>query len=155
MALFARGVFAVVNWLVARRGLRPEDTADESDEGRERRRTGLRGETYAYWYLRCHGYTVVARNYRARGRRGEVDLIGWDNGVLAFVEVKTRTTASGGPPEDGVGAAQQRALADIATDYLRRHNLAEVRYRFDILAIEAEPGAPPTVRLHKGAFGAG
>jgi len=25
------------------------------------RRTGIRGETYAYWYLRRHGYIFVAR----------------------------------------------------------------------------------------------
>lgn len=154
MPLFARAVFAAVHWAAARQGLRDENTADETEEGREHRRTGVRGETYAYWFLRRHGYTVVARNYRVPHRHGEIDLIGWDAGVLAFVEVKTRTTATGGPPEDAVGHAKQRHVVGMAEEYLRRRNLAEVRYRFDILAIEAQAGAAPVVRLHKGAFGA-
>jgi putative endonuclease len=153
MPLFASAVFAAVNWAAARKGLRPEDTADETEEGRERRRTGLRGETLAYWYLRRAGYTVVARNYRVAHRHGEIDLIGWDGDVLAFVEVKTRTTSTGPAPEDAVDHTKRQRLVAMAQDYLRRHNLADVRYRFDVLAIESKPGAPPTVRLHKAAFG--
>ena len=49
--------------------------------------------------------------------------------------------------------AKQRHVAGMAEEYLRRRNLAEVRYRFDVLAIEAQAGAAPVVRLHKGAFG--
>ena len=152
MPLFARAVFAAVNWAAARRGLRGEDAASETEAGREHRRTGLRGETLAYWYLRRAGYTVVARNYRVPHRHGEIDLIGWDGDVLAFVEVKTRTTSTGPAPEDAVDHSKQQHLAGMAQDYLRRKNLADVRYRFDILAIEAKPGAAPTVRLHKAAF---
>ncbi len=147
-------VFPLVRWQAARGGLQPEDSPEQSEQGRERRRTGVRGETYAYWYLRRQGYTVVGRNYRVPHRHGEIDLIGWDDGVLAFVEVKTRTTATGGPPEDAVDYAKQRHVVGMAEDYLRRRNLADVRYRFDILAIEALAGAAPIVRLHKGAFGA-
>ncbi|MGH9812827.1 MAG: YraN family protein [Candidatus Acidiferrales bacterium] len=152
MSLFARAVFSVVNWAAARRGLRDQGAAGETEAGREHRRTGLRGETLAYWYLRRAGYTVVARNYLVPHRHGEIDLIGWDGDVLAFVEVKTRTTPAGGTPEDAVDYSKQQHLAGMAQDYLRRRNLADVRYRFDILAIEAMPGAPPTVRLHKAAF---
>ena len=152
--LFPRFVFRLVNWAAARGGLQPEEVADETSEGCERRRTGVRGETYAYWYLRRQGYTVVSRNYRVPHRHGEIDLIGWDSGVLAFVEVKTRTTATGGPPEDAVDPAKQRHVVSMAEEYLRRRNLADIRYRFDILAIEAIAGAAPVVRLHKAAFGA-
>jgi len=151
MALFARAVFGVVNWLAARRGLAPE-AAGEPDA---RRLTGMRGETYAYWYLRRQGYTIVRRNYRTPHRRGEIDLIGWDGPVLAFVEVKTRTTETGGPPERAVDAAKQQELVGMARDYLARRQLADVPTRFDVLALEAKAGAAPLVRLHKGAFGAG
>ena len=55
------------------------------------RRTGIRGETFAYWYLRRHGYIIIARNFTVPGMKGEIDLVGYDGAVLAFIEVKTRT----------------------------------------------------------------
>ncbi|MGH9804479.1 MAG: YraN family protein [Candidatus Acidiferrales bacterium] len=159
MSLFARAMFSLVNRFAARRGFSSDRAGDETEEGRARRRAGLRGETFAYWYLRRHGYTIVARNYRLPHPHGEIDLIGWDGDVLAFVEVKTRTTETGGPPEQGVHAAKQEAVARIAHSYLarrarRKHEETDdvPPHRFDVLAIEAKAGAAPTVRLHKGAF---
>jgi len=155
LRLFPRLAFSVVHWLAARGGLQPEEAPTESAEGRERRRTGMRGETYAYWYLRRQGYTIVRRNYRTAHQRGEIDLIGWDGPVLAFVEVKTRTTETGGPPERAVDAAKREELVQMARDYLARRQLADVQTRFDVLALEARAGAAPVARLHKGAFSAG
>lgn len=146
-------MFGLVN-LFARAGLRPEEAEDATEEGRRHRQTGICGETFAYWYLRRQGYLLVARNYRTPHRKGEIDLIGWDGTVLAFVEVKTRTTSSGGPPEQAVDAEKRDVLVGMARDYLARRGLADVRYRFDLLALEARAGAAPVVRLHKGAFGA-
>jgi hypothetical protein len=57
----------------------------------------VRGETYAYWYLRKQGYIFVARNYTPRGIKGEIDLVGYDGKTLAFVEVRTRTIREGLP----------------------------------------------------------
>jgi putative endonuclease len=156
MRLFASTMYNLVSFLAARRGLVAEETEKEGETSRasRSRQAGIRGETLAYWYLRQQGYVVVARNYRVAHPHGEIDLIGWDGEVLAFVEVKTRTTVSGGPPERSVDAEKQQALQRMARDYLRRRRLAEARYRFDVLALEAGPGAAPVVRLHKGAFGA-
>ncbi len=153
MQIFARVMFGIVNLLAARDGLLPEDAEAPGEDARQRRRTGVRGETLAYWYLRRLGYTVVRRNYRAPHRRGEIDLIAWDGDVLAFVEVKTRTTPTAGPPERGVDPDQQQQLRAMARDYLSRRRLGQVPCRFDVVGLEARPGAAPAVRLHKGAFG--
>ena len=151
--LFARAVYALVSRLAAHRGLGRQEAETETDERRQRLRTGVRAETLAYWYLRRQGYIMVRRNFRSPHGRGEIDLIGWDGDVLAFIEVKARTTASGGPPEAAVNPGKQHKLRGTAREYLIRHRLGEVPYRFDVLALEVRRGSVPVVRLHKGAFG--
>src|SRR5262250_169400 len=56
--MIGRLMFAIVDF-AARKGL-ADPTADDSAKQRARQ-TGIRGETYAYWYLRRHGYLLVAR----------------------------------------------------------------------------------------------
>ncbi len=187
----ARAVFGIVNW-AARKGLaeeagkgaRGDATGGTFESGARRaggkdlkakhaaRRTGIRGETFAYWYLRRRGYTILARNFMVPGMRGEIDLAGYDGDVLAFIEVKTRTAAAGkemgaggnedrgagkgkggGLPEDAVTREKRRHLVRIARMFLAEWRIKEAKCRFDVLAIESAPGATPVVRLHKDAFG--
>jgi putative endonuclease len=119
-----------------------------------RRTTGVRGETFAYWYLRRHGYTIIARNFKMPGIKGEIDLIGYDGNVLAFVEVKTRAGSGAvqALPEDAVNADKRRHLSRMARQFLTDRRISEARCRFDVVAIESRPGHRPDVRLHKGAF---
>ncbi len=51
---------------------------------------GRRAETLAAWWLRLHGWRILAT--RARTPVGEVDLIARRGRTLAFVEVKARAT---------------------------------------------------------------
>ena len=148
--MLARVMFGIVNF-AARKGL--AEAGGEAPRMRARR-AGIRGETYAYWYLRRQGYVMVARNYTVPGVKGEIDMAGYDGPVLAFVEVKTRSaTGPGQPrPEDAVDAEKRRHLARMARQFLRSRRIGTAACRFDVLAIEARPGAPPEVRLHKGAF---
>ena len=90
MPIFLRLLFQVVRW-AARRGLREEENFAGEAKKLEARSTGVRGETYAYCFLRRYGYVFVAKNYMPRGIKGELDLIGYDGKTLAFVEVRTRT----------------------------------------------------------------
>jgi Holliday junction resolvase-like predicted endonuclease len=62
----------------------------------------VRGETYAYWYLRRNGYVFVAKNYTPRGLKGELDLVGYDSDALAFVEVRTRTVREDASAQPGL-----------------------------------------------------
>src|SRR5579885_2805050 len=79
--------------------------------------TGRRGEEAAYFFLRRHGYIIVARNFRSPTHRGEIDLIGWDDDILCFVEVKTRTTHDVKPAEAAVDRQKQHSLTLVARDY--------------------------------------
>ncbi len=153
MPLLSRAIFQLVHW-AARKGLR--DDSDSSPDQRKlaARRTGIRGETYAYWYLRRHGYVFVARNYTPRGVKGELDLVGYDGETLAFVEVRTRTLREEltALPELSVTTDKQRVVVRTAQHFLAERHVANRPCRFDVLAIDNLPGHSPEVRLHKDAF---
>jgi len=156
--MFGRLMFAIVDF-AARKGLSESSASGDADDTAKHRarRTGVRGETYAYWYLRRHGYVLVARNFTSPGIKGEIDMVGYDGGVLVFVEVKTRAEPGPGQPrpEDAVNWEKRRNLSRMARQFLRSRRLESAACRFDVLAIETRPSAKPLVRLHKGAFNAG
>ena len=153
VAIFSRCVFEAVRW-ASRKGLR-EEGDEEAAERMQARKTGVRGETYAYWYLRRHGYIFVARNYMPHGMKGEIDLVGYDGKTLAFVEVRTRTVRDEGLaalPELSVTTDKQRAVVRTAQRFLAERHVRDCACRFDVLAIDNRPGSTPEVRLHKDAF---
>jgi putative endonuclease len=153
MPIFSRCIFQVVRW-AARKGLREQCEDVLAEKKQESRRAGVRGETYAYWYLRRHGYVFVARNYVPRGAKGEIDLIGYDGKTLAFVEVRTRTVREEltALPELSVTTDKQRVVVRTARRFLGERHVDECPCRFDLLAIDNRPGMQPEVRLHKDAF---
>jgi putative endonuclease len=154
MRLFSRMIFGFVAW-AARNGFAADGSPDSaSQKGAARRRTGVRGETYAYWYLRRQGYTIIARNFTVPGVHGEIDLIAYDGDVLAFVEVKTRQGEEGarGLPEDAVTRDKRRNISRMARQFLAYRRIRQAPCRFDVVAIESRPGHPLVVRLHKAAF---
>jgi putative endonuclease len=51
---------------------------------------GRGAETLACWYLRLHGWRILARRARVPG--GEVDIVARRRRILAFVEVKARNS---------------------------------------------------------------
>jgi len=156
MPILSRVMFGLVDW-GARKGLMDVAAPPAPETAKQRaRRTGVRGETYAYWYLRRQGYVMIARNFTYRGMKGEIDLVGYDGKTVAFVEVKTRTAVARefGAPEEAVNREKQKHLARMARQFLREYRAGEAPFRFDVLAIEAPPGRRPVVRLHKGAFAA-
>ena len=53
-------------------------------------RRGRSAETLACWYLRLHGWHILARRARVPG--GEVDVVARRGRTLAFVEVKSRAS---------------------------------------------------------------
>jgi putative endonuclease len=115
-------------------------------------RTGRRGEEDAYFYLRRSGYVMVARNFRSARRRGEIDLIAWDNDVLCFIEVKTRTTRDVKPAQAAVDRDKQRGLIAVAGEYLR-HAATPCRWRFDVVTVYYEhQSRQPLIELFRNAF---
>lgn len=116
--------------------------------------TGRHGETLVYWYLRRNGYTIVARNRRGSGGAGELDMVGWDGPVLAFIEVKTRTSEEAGPPEASLQTSQQERIARAAHRYIQRLKVAPASFRFDVASVSWHPEQGFGVRVIKDAFDA-
>lgn len=96
---------------------------------------------------------MVARNYRTRDGRAEVDLIGWDGEQLAFVEVKTRASTEFGAPETAIDQAKKRCLVRAAGEYLRRAGLDWGCARFD--AVSVVWGQKVRIELYKDFFAPG
>jgi len=117
----------------------------------EHLRTGRQGEEDAYFWLRRQGYVVVARNWRAPGRRGEIDLIAWDHGVLCFIEVKTRTRRHLISAEAAVDVDKQRELRAVAREYQRRFPQT-CSCRCDVVSVYGTPGHGTEFELSKNAF---
>lgn len=118
--------------------------------------TGLRGEREALFHLREQGYTVVARRWKTAKVRGDVDLIGWDEDVLCFVEVKTRTGRDPmSPAESAVNEDKRKILRKMARVYV--HGFPEkvrsqAAVRFDVVAVYLREEAVE-FEVYKGAFG--
>jgi putative endonuclease len=130
-----RIVIRGLDWL-AEHTLRPQKKPSHQH-------TGQRGEEEAYFHLRKIGYTLVARNFRTPRCRGEIDLIGWEDDILCFVEVKTRTSHDVKTPEAAVDRHKRREIAAVAREYLRR--VPPCQWRFDIVSVyfaQSDAGRP-------------
>jgi len=101
---------------------------------------GRRGEDIAHRHLQRSGITIVARNYRMSSGRGEIDLIGWENDTLVFIEVKSRGTDQYGAPDRAIGR-----------EYARRAEVSWQKVRFDTVSVVFS--TPPSVSHVRDVFG--
>lgn len=104
----------------------------------EHNELGKKGEQLAVDYLLKHNYEIVVCNYRFL--KAEVDIIARKENTLAVVEVKTRSTAEFGDPQDFISAKKIKLLT-IAVDNFVIENDLDVEVRFDIIAIIKQQNA--------------
>lgn len=116
---------------------------------RARQALGLDGEEAAARHLEAGGWRVVARRFRAAGY--EIDLVAERDGVLAFVEVKTRRPGALAPPATAVDHRKRRRLAAAARVAALRWGRLARTLRFDVVAVTWMPGGPEIEHL-EGAF---
>lgn len=93
---------------------------------------GIMGEEIALEYLLKKGNKILKKNYRFG--RNEVDLILKDQNEIVILEVKTRSNPFMAGPEKTVTRSKQRAIIQVAQDYVETHNMDE-EVRFDIVSI--------------------
>ncbi len=110
-----------------------------------RRQLGNAGEHVAADFLREKGYLVQAVQYRTP--YGEIDLVCMQDGVVVFVEVKTKTDDSYGYPEEMVTRRKLATLAHSAEHYLQEHSLLDRAFRVDVVAVECTVNPPKITHL--------
>lgn len=108
---------------------------------------GRRAEDLAHRWLSHQGVQIVARNFRSRTGRGEIDLVGWEGDSIVFYEVKSRGDESFRSAEANVGEEKQRMMLRTAGEYLRRARVPHARARFDVVAVVFDRPAP-SLRRH-------
>ena len=111
--------------------------------------TGRAGERAATDYLRQAGYEIRALNWQ-QGRY-ELDIVASKEGVMHFVEVKTRHAGSLTPPEAAATQRKFRALTRAAACYLRVSGW-EGEVQFDLAAAEMLPDGSVRVELIENAL---
>ena len=101
-------------------------------------RRGRLGELLCRWHLRLRGWRIVAVDWRCPS--GEIDILARRGGMLAVIEVKSRTDFA--TAADAVPPRQRRRIARAASAFLlARPDLAELALRFDVMLVA--PLRPP------------
>lgn len=111
---------------------------------------GQRGELLAERYVLCEGLFVVERNHT--NWFGEIDLIGVDDRTIVFFEVKTRKDDRAGMPYEAVDDAKQAKIIKTATCFLKKNQLLECQFRFDVISILWPQNERPALEHYVSAF---
>lgn len=109
---------------------------------------GQWGESAAADHLRAQGFDVLAQNVRTP--YGEIDLVAQHGDVTIFIEVKTRTSNSFGPPEVAVSARKQQHMITAAEHYAAEHNIDH--WQIDVISVEGRPGIKPVITHFENAI---
>lgn len=104
--------------------------------GRAKKYIGMVGENIGIRHLKEKGYRVLHRNLATPF--GEIDAVALKDGCTVFIEVKTRTTSSLGPPYLAVTGAKKRHIIKNALFYLKRYGLTETYWRVDVVSIKLD-----------------
>ena len=121
---------------------------------KNRLKLGRVGEEEAVKFIRKQGYRILQTNFKTK--TGEIDIIAEDKKVVAFIEVKTRTTGEYGSPLEAVNHHKQKKIVQVANQFLVQYRVENRECRFDIVAILAPTEDPVTweLELIKDAFSA-
>ena len=111
---------------------------------------GQLGEDCAAEFLEESGYKIVARNFRIRS--AEIDIIAQRDGVLVFVEVKTRSNIRHGLPVEAVTLRKQKKIIEAAGVFLQDEKFCDCACRFDVVEIYLRGTSVEEINQIENAF---
>lgn len=98
---------------------------------------GRAGEEAAAAWLEQRGFVIRERNVTSR--YGEIDLVVERNGIIHFVEVKTRRSQTFGPVSEALSGLKQQRFGHAVQQYCQEHDIAD-SYQCDLIAVEKKSG---------------
>jgi putative endonuclease len=117
---------------------------------------GRWGEELAVAHLGKAGMTILDRNWRCRD--GELDIVALDGSMLAFVEVKTRSTTAFGDPAEAMTPQKTGRIHRLAMRWLAEQREKNATFgpwselRFDVITVVRLTEDGPRLRHLRGAF---
>ena len=99
---------------------------------------GQEGELLAIDFLIKHGYRIRHRNYRHL--KAEIDIIAQKDGILAIVEVKSRSSLFFENIAEAVTKKKIKLLLSAANHYVLTYDL-DIEVRFDIITVFKNKGS--------------
>lgn len=94
---------------------------------------GYYGEDLASSYLISKGYYLLSKNFK--NKYGEIDLIFRYDGMIIFVEVKSRYNYSYGLPLEAVTYYKQKQIINLCKFYILTKKLFNYNCRFDVVEV--------------------
>ena len=106
---------------------------------------GTWGEQLAADYLQRKGYTILERDWKSGHR--DIDIIAAKEGIVVFVEVKTRRNRVFGEPEEAIDYMKLRNLRAAINHYVKfKHIRQEIR--LDAVTIVGTPESEAPEIMH-------
>ena len=117
----------------------------------DRKLLGRWGEKRCEKFLKKKGFRKLARNFSCK--TGEIDLVMADSdGVIVFVEVKTRADDNFASAEDVITPAKKAKLIRAARYFLTTHKIEDRPFRFDVVTILLGEARAEQIRHYENAF---
>ncbi len=105
---------------------------------------GAFGEEIVALELKSRGAQILDRNWRIK--EGEIDLVvQLPNGVIAIVEVKTRSTLAFGHPLESITQKKSQRLQRLALAWLVTHHRFGDLYQIDCAAVVVDQFGKHTI----------
>jgi putative endonuclease len=112
------------------------------------RQVGAFGEAVIAAHLESRGFEIIDRNWRIK--EGEIDIIACSGeGLLHFVEVKTRSSLAFGDPLEAIDRNKARRLQRLALAWLATHHNLGSDFSIDVAAVLLAADGSHTIDLRE------
>jgi putative endonuclease len=99
---------------------------------------GKFGEKLAKNYLIRHGYEIIDFNVKLSYQ--ELDIVARKQGLIIFIEVKTRISQIYGPAEEAMASLKLHRFQKGIEMFIKNHNISADNIRADLITIDIDRG---------------